>query len=141
LFAVRTGKIYLANNSLFPVRALLHAHSHPKEATMAEHKEGKAKGPEIVDIDLTTKLLTIAHHSANDAGLRAVHAAARHQLMELNAGIQEQIDKVNKAQADKIAADEAKVIEDARLAKRKAEDEEATAAKKAEHKNEARHPA
>ena len=65
---------------------------------MADHKnEGKGKGPEIVDIDLTTKLLTIAHHSANDAGLRAVHAAARHQLMELNAGIQEQIDKVNKA--------------------------------------------
>ena len=54
--------------------------------------ERKAKeGPEIVDIDLTQKLLTIAHHSANDAGLRAVHAAARHQLHELNAGIQEQI--------------------------------------------------
>jgi hypothetical protein len=74
--------------------------------------------------------------------------------MELNAGIQEQIDKVNKAQADKIAADEAKAVEDARLAKRKAEDEEAAAAKKtedeaaaaarksekAEHRNEGRHP-
>jgi len=130
---------------------LLHTHS-PKEATMAERKEGK--GPEIVDIDLTTKLLTIAHHSANDAGLRAVHAAARHQPVELNAGIQEQIDKVNKAQADKIAADEAKAVEDARQAKRKAEDEEAAAAKKTEdeaaaaarkaekveHRNEGRHP-
>jgi hypothetical protein len=110
---------------------------------MADHKnEGKGKGPEIVDIDLTTKLLTIAHHSANDAGLRAVHAAARHQLMELNAAIQEGIDKVNKANADKIAADEAKAVEEARLAKRKAEDDEAAAAKKAEkveHKTEARH--
>ena len=64
-------------------------------------------------------------------------------MMDLNGGIQEQIDKVNKAQADKIAADEAKAAEDARVAKRKAEDEQIAAAKKAEkteHKNEARHP-
>jgi hypothetical protein len=112
---------------------------------MAEHekaKPAKKQGPELVDIDLTMKLLTIAHHSANDAGLRAVHAAARHQLHELNGTIQEGIDKVNKAEADKIAAEEAKAVEDAKVAKRKAEDEEAAAAKKAEkseHKNEARH--
>jgi hypothetical protein len=107
-------------------------HDREQEAPAAK------KGPEIVDIDLTAKLLTIASASANNAGLRAVYAAAQHQLNKINATIQEGIDKVNKAQADKIAAEEAKVIEDARQAKRKAEDE---AAAKAKEEAKAKQPA
>ena len=100
---------------------------------MADPKEVKA--PEIKDLDLTQKLLTIAHHSASDAALRATHAAARTQLAKLNQVIQDEVDKQRAEAAKAAAAEEAKAAEEARLAKRKAEDEEAAATKKTEAKH------
>lgn len=96
---------------------------HVKDATEAK------KHPEIHDIDQVHKLLAIAGGSAGDASLRAIHQAARQQLGNINTTMQEQYDKVRKAEQDKITAEEAKAAEEAKQAKRKAEDE---AAKKAE---------
>jgi hypothetical protein len=101
---------------------------------MAETKEAKeTKDPEIADGDLTkfNQLLGIAQHSASDPSLRATHHAARTQLAKLNKVIQDQIDKNNAAAAKAIAEAEAKAVEDARVAKRKAEDEAAKEAAKA----------
>jgi hypothetical protein len=105
---------------------------HETRAQQAQHEKDDAaakKGPEIHDIDLTHKLLAIAAASGGDANLRAIHQAAREQLGKINLTMQEQYDKVRKAEADKIMAAEAKAAEEAKQAKRKAEDE---AAKKAE---------
>jgi hypothetical protein len=109
--------------------------NHETRAEKAHHEQeapAAKKGPEIVDIDLTAKLLTIASASANNAGLRAVYAAAQHQLNKINATIQEGIDKVRKAEAEAISKKEAEDAEAARQAKRKAEDEALEASRKAE---------
>jgi hypothetical protein len=103
---------------------------YPEEATMAEPKP-ETKDPEIHDLDLTQKLLTIANHSQGDPNLRATHAAARVQLAKLNKAIQDQVDKRNEEAAKAQAALEAKAVEDARIAKRKAEDEALEVAKRA----------
>ena len=89
----------------------------------------EAKHPEIDDVDLTLSLLQVAEKTAGDRTLSATHASAYEQLGSLNAKLQEQIDKNNKAAADAAAKKEA---DDAAAAKKAAEDAEAAAKKEAD---------
>jgi hypothetical protein len=91
----------------------------------------QVKHPEIADVDLTHKLLAIASASSGDASLRATHAAARTKLAELNQAMQDQIDKQREDARKAQEAADAKAAEEAKVAKRKAEDEAAATAKKA----------
>lgn len=89
----------------------------------------ETKAPEIADIDLTHKLLAIASTSGGDPTLRATHAAARAKLAEMNKVLQDAVDKQREEARKELEAADAKAAEEAKLAKRKAEDEAEAAAK------------
>lgn len=99
-------------------------HPEPKnEHEPVKKAKSEDKGPEVVDIDLTRKLLQIANGAQGNAAYRAIGAAAANQLNKINAQIQESIDKVRQAETDRINEEEDKRREEVIKAQRKAEDD------------------